>query len=217
MIFTDRFVYVHQPKTGGTFVTAVLFRLHEFRWTRWTHLRSAFRVNLVHRNRYGTLVYNNHKHGGRAAIPPEQRHKPVLATVRNPYDLYVSQYEFGWWRRREYRRFFSPETSFADYVRIAGDAFGSLSEQFLHFHDGRVDDVHFLTTNRLNEGLHAFLGEMHYAPEDIAFIRDLQKILPKGKGRTAAQKWETFYTPELKQLVRTREAALFERFPEFDV
>ena len=75
MIFTDRFVYVHQPKTGGTFVTAVLFRLHEFRWTRWTHLRSALRVNLVHRGRYGTLVYNTHKHGGRGAIPPEQRHK----------------------------------------------------------------------------------------------------------------------------------------------
>lgn len=216
MIFTDRFVYVHQPKTGGTFVTAVLFRLHELRWTRWTHLRSAFRVNLVHRNKYGTLVYNNHKHGGRGAIPPEQRHKPVLATVRNPYDLYVSQYEFGWWKRREYRRFFAPDTSFADYVRIAGDAFGSLAQQFLRFHDGRVDDVRFLTTDRLNEGLHDFLAETGYAAEDIAFIRDLARILPKGKGRSDAGKWERSYTPDLKQLVRTREAALFERFPEFD-
>jgi hypothetical protein len=217
MIFTDRFVYVHQPKTGGTFVTAVLFRLHDFRWTRWTHLQSAFRVNLVHRNRYGTFVYNNHKHGGRGAIPPEQRHKPVLATVRNPYDLYVSQYEFGWWKRREYRRWFRPDVSFEEYVRVAGEAFGPLSEQFLRFHDGRVDDVRFITTGRLNEGLHAFLAGMGYAAEDIAFIRDLQKILPKGKGRSSAQPWEQFYTPELKQLVRTREDVLFKRFPEFDV
>jgi hypothetical protein len=217
MIFTDRFVYVHQPKTGGTFVTAVLFRLHDFRWTRWTHLKSTFRVNLAHRNRYGTFIYNNHKHGGRAAIPPEQRHKPVLATVRNPYDLYVSQYEFGWWKRREYRRWFRPELSFEEYVHAAGEAFGPLSQQFLRFHDGRPDGVRFITTDRLNEGLHDFLAGMDYAAEDLAFIRDLQKILPQGKGRSAAQAWETFYTPELKQLVRTREHDLFTRFPQFDV
>jgi hypothetical protein len=217
VIFTDRFVYVHQPKTGGTFVTAVLFRLHDFRWTRWTHLRSAFRISLVHRNRYGTLVYNNHKHGGRRAIPPEQRHKPVLATVRNPYDLYVSQYEFGWWKRRQYRRWFARVRSFDDYVRVAGEAFGSLEQQFLRFHDGRTGDVRFITTGRLNEGLHDFLAGMAYAAEDLAFIRDLQKILPRGKGRDATQRWESFYTPELKALVRTREHGLLAMFPEFDV
>jgi hypothetical protein len=217
MIFTDRFVYVHQPKTGGTFVTAVLFRLHELRWTRWTHLQSAFRVNLAHQNKYGTLIYNNHKHGGRRAIPPEQQHKPVLATVRNPYDLYVSQYEFGWWKRREYRRWFHPDATFEDYVRIAGEVFGSLADQFLRFHDGRPDDVRFITTERLNGELHEFLSGMGYATEDIAFIRGLQKILPHGKGRTATQTWEQFYTPELKQLVRTREHLLFTRFPQFDV
>ena len=42
MIFTDRFVYVHEPKTGGTFVTSMLFRLYGLRWTRWT--RSAARA-----------------------------------------------------------------------------------------------------------------------------------------------------------------------------
>jgi hypothetical protein len=36
MIFTDRFVYVHEPKTGGTFVTSMLFRLYELRWTQST-------------------------------------------------------------------------------------------------------------------------------------------------------------------------------------
>lgn len=217
MIFTDRFVYVHQPKTGGTFVTSVLFRLHGFRWTRWTHLQSAFRVNLVHRGRYGTFVYNNHKHGGRGPIPAEQRHKPVLATVRNPYDLYVSQYQFGWWKRREYRRWFRPDLSFEGYVHAAAEAFGPLAEQFLRFHDGRIEDVRFLATDRLNQDLHDFLAEMDYAAEDIAFVRDLRKILPQGKGRTGGQTWERFYTPELKRLVRAREHVLFTLFPRFDV
>jgi len=38
MIFTDNFVYVHKPKTGGTFVTDVLRRIYGSgtRRTVWT-------------------------------------------------------------------------------------------------------------------------------------------------------------------------------------
>lgn len=159
MLFTDNFVYVHEPKTGGTFVTSVLFRLYEFNWTYRTRIASALRTELVHRHRYGTLIYHNNKHGGCDAIPATQRHKTVLATVRNPYDLYVSQYEFGWWKRREWRSYFEaipdfrqqyphfPAISFAEYVTLSNLAFsdcrspagdesriGLLSEKFVKFY-----------------------------------------------------------------------------------
>lgn len=159
MLFTDSFVYVHEPKTGGTFVTSVLFRLYEFNWTYRTRIASALRTELVHRHRYGTLIYHNNKHGGCDAIPAAQRHKTVLATVRNPYDLYVSQYEFGWWKRREWRPYFQaipgfqqqyphfPAISFAEYVTLSNLAFrdhrsptdhdsgiGLLSEKFIKFY-----------------------------------------------------------------------------------
>ena len=29
MLVTERFTYIHQPKTGGTFVAAMLGRIHE--------------------------------------------------------------------------------------------------------------------------------------------------------------------------------------------
>ena len=159
MLFTDSFVYVHEPKTGGTFVTSVLFRLYEFKWTYLTRVASTLRTELVHQNRYGTLIYHNNKHGGCSDIPAAQRHKPVLATVRNPYDMYVSQYEFGWWKRKEWLPYFQaipgfqqryphfPQISFAEYVTLSNLAFsdqpgaaddpgsiGLLSEMFIKFY-----------------------------------------------------------------------------------
>jgi hypothetical protein len=105
MIFTDQFVYVHEPKTGGTFVTSVLLQLYDVRWTRWTHLRNTLQSNMVFRRPRGTLIYNSHKHGACEHIPEAHRHKQILASVRNPYDLYVSQYEFGWWKQPQFRKY----------------------------------------------------------------------------------------------------------------
>ncbi len=265
MIFTDKFVYVHEPKTGGTFVTSVLLRLHEFKWNRWTHLRSTLRPNLVHQNKYGTFIYNNNKHGGCGQIPAAQRHKPVLATVRNPYDLYVSQYEFGWWKRKEFLKYYRaipefetkyaqfPDLSFGEYMKLTDAAFhdggkngsgaferpGLHTENFIKFYfrnpreviekiDGEyidsqeyradmIDDLHFIRTDNLNRGLYDFLLKIGYPDEDIRFILDLDKILPRGRGRNRDQAWQKYYTPELKREVRQRDHLVFEMFPEFDV
>jgi hypothetical protein len=43
MLFTDNFVYIHQPKTDGTFVTTVVLRLHEFRGNFLIHGMSALK------------------------------------------------------------------------------------------------------------------------------------------------------------------------------
>ena len=262
MIFTDRFVYVHEPKTGGTFVTSALFRLYGLKWTRWTHLRNAlFREARARHPKYGALVHNSNKHGFCRSIPAAHRAKPVLATLRNPFDLYVSQYEFGWWRRKEFLPFYRavpgfektyagfPELTFAEYVRLANAAFstyadgkgerrGLLTEQFLKYYfcdpaaafasladetyvaSGRfradMFDLHFVRTDQLNRGLYDFLVGVGYEDEDVRFVVEMEKVLPRGKGRAAGQKWERYYTPELKQEVRERERFLFTLFPEFD-
>lgn len=262
MIFTDRFVYVHEPKTGGTFVTSALFRLYGLKWTRWTHMRNAlFRQARVSHPKYGALVHDSNKHGFCRSIPEAHRGKTVLATVRNPFDLYVSQYEFGWWRRKEFLPFYRavpgfeklyprfPELTFAEYVRLSNDAFrtysnnggearGLLTEQFLkyYFRDpeaafarlGEEDylssgryradmfDLHFIRTDQLNRGLYDFLLRLGYDEEDVRFVAAMERVLPRGKGRGAAQKWERYYTPELRREVRRRERLLFTLFPEFD-
>jgi hypothetical protein len=98
MIITDRLVFIHAPKTGGTFVTRALTELYHDRAI--SPLRRGLR-RLIGRSEYlidtagaGT------KHGGCSDIPPEHRGKPVISIVRNPYDRYVSDYYFRWWDTR---------------------------------------------------------------------------------------------------------------------
>jgi hypothetical protein len=78
-------------------------------------------------------------------------------------------------------------------------------------------NIHFIRTECLNEELHAFLLSQGYQAEDIDFVLSLGKILPYGKGRDNHQAWQSYYTPELKQMVRHRERLIFTVFPEFDV
>ena len=69
MIATDRFVFLHLHKCGGTFVTQWLLE----------YFHGATRIGY---------------HLPRSKIPPEFRRLPVLGTVRNPWSYYVSWYSF---------------------------------------------------------------------------------------------------------------------------
>jgi hypothetical protein len=250
MILTDDFVYIHPPKTGGTFVTQVLERLYQD-------------------GRRGPLI-NTHKHGTCSEVPDAWRGKPLITTIRNPYDRYVSQYRFAWWRRypdqycgeAAMRALFPhyPELSFGEFLELANTRFlgrhrgqdtgfrntqfpddralGWHTEQFVRFYcaaprevfaalteadlaEGRwqraMFPVRFLATERLGAELHGFLAELGHAPDAIAFVQHRERIYPAEGGRAPDDRWQSYYTPELKRLVRTRERLLFQRFPEYDV
>ncbi|HIK31851.1 MAG TPA: sulfotransferase family 2 domain-containing protein [Oscillatoriales cyanobacterium M59_W2019_021] len=106
MLLTPNFVYIHYPKTGGTFVTEILKKVHN---------NPEF-GSLVDTTTAGT------KHGQCRQIPPDHQHKPIVSTMRNPYDRYVSAYEFGWWKKY-------PESFFEDvnFVKQKYPYFPSLS------------------------------------------------------------------------------------------
>src|SRR5262245_7631666 len=103
MIITEKFIYIHWPKTGGTFVEHVLNELESGRG--WV----------------------GDKHDRVCQIPQPFRDRKVLFTVRNPYDLLVSNYEFEWWKnypgdpfeeakmKELYHRY--PDISFGDYAQ----------------------------------------------------------------------------------------------------
>ncbi|HBL26684.1 MAG TPA: hypothetical protein DD490_07605 [Acidobacteria bacterium] len=74
MIFTPEFVFIHFTKAGGTYVEEMLGRI------------------------YGDRRVDVNQHGTCNDIPEEHRGKPIVSTVRNPYDRYVSQYRYGWWK-----------------------------------------------------------------------------------------------------------------------
>ena len=135
MILADRFVYIHYPKTGGTFVSAMLHKLHAGKGykTRLTRL-----LGVTFGKAGGGVIDTDpyaaypKKHAGCHQIPVSFRAKPILSTIRNPYDLYVSMYEYGWWKTHPehlagdvsklldcYPHY--PEISFNDYVAIANN------------------------------------------------------------------------------------------------
>ena len=151
MIGTNRFVFVHQPKTGGTFVTSVLWKLQSVLETE--ELKGE-----------GFLFFRPKvKHGTCREIPGSHRDRPILGIVRNPYDRYVSQYEFKWWQRTEYLRYFRrvpgfesrfpsyPDITFSEYLELVNEVFsesrrfdwnsdegfGHQTAQFLDFYSGR--------------------------------------------------------------------------------
>jgi hypothetical protein len=147
MIITDRFIYIHLPKTGGTFVTEVLHRLHSTPkeippTTRLFagRLTSSFLHRLPAKKsdstslKYGPIFDIVPKHGTYMDIPQSHRNKPVLSCVRNPYDWYVSQYEFAWWKTRE----LAPTET----LTPAGYAFTMAIPEFQRMH-ARFPDLSF--------------------------------------------------------------------------
>ena len=69
MIVTDRFVFLHLHKSGGSFVNRFLMECVPGSQPIGYHLPRAY-------------------------IPADARHLPILGTVRNPWDYYVSWYSF---------------------------------------------------------------------------------------------------------------------------
>jgi hypothetical protein len=206
------------------------------------------------------MITTRNRHGARRDIPAKYVNRPILATIRSPFDRYVSQYEFAWWRI--YPEMFGPidetvricpsypDITFAEFLALTNQrmvahgtaspsrqAPGHLTEQFMeHFFDDprsalpRLNDsafvaaagqdlrarIRFLDQARLNEELAAFLEEMGYSPDEIEQVRS-SRALPSAKEAAPGARSSTYYTPALKEYVRTTERCLFEWFPEFDV
>jgi hypothetical protein len=111
VLISDELVFLHGPKTGGTFVTEVLTDVF---------------------TRLSRPLLNQDKHGGVDDIPPEHASKRLTTAVRNPFDFYASHYRFGYWIDRDMdavslwqhepmrKRFVSyPYVSFAEFVEGA--------------------------------------------------------------------------------------------------
>ena len=145
MILTDKLVYIHLPKTGGTFVSSMLRQLHGRKGEGTKLSRLIARISGYHGGGYIDTNRNGTKHGTCSQIPFPFRTKPILSNCRNPYDSYVSGYEFGLWKRD--KRIFNPnkEYSFEEYVKLRNElledealkfddlSLGYLSKRFIRF------------------------------------------------------------------------------------
>lgn len=175
MIITDDFVFIHFPKTGGTFVKTILMKLKEkhiggsklkkdvlykfgLKRARYKDLRSP-RPN-VRRSQHNTC----------REIPVKFRSLDIVSIIRNPFDYYVSEYEYGSWRRRfnewgfnleEVKKSFSnfPDLSFEEYLRLSEEfimknepSLGFYSFRYIHFFSKSTKDIlQSLKNNDLDE------------------------------------------------------------------
>jgi Sulfotransferase domain len=71
MLVTDRFVFLHIPKTGGTFIQTIL------------------------RDHLPFTPHGLSTHAPHRDLPAEWQRLPVVCVVRNPWDWYVSWYHWA--------------------------------------------------------------------------------------------------------------------------
>lgn len=120
MLITSDFVVINMPKTGSTFMRAVLKDIY-----RASRPRSELQeLMLPHRER---PERGSDQHGAVRQIPREHAAKPIVSIARNPVDKLISAYEFRFWQERPplgmriAKQMFPhfPNLTFGEYLQMA--------------------------------------------------------------------------------------------------
>lgn len=106
MIITPKLVLLNFPKTGSTFARAVLKEIHNINTPLKDYLlsRVGLKVNgmreiigVSNQSVYQVLQEIRGQHSTYSQIPRKYKSLPVVSIIRNPFERYVSLYEFRWW------------------------------------------------------------------------------------------------------------------------
>jgi hypothetical protein len=225
MIVTDKFVFVHLPRSGGTFVSEVIRKFFP----------SAHEIGY---------------HLPRELLPREYSHLPVLGTVRNPWAYYVSWYYHQQSNERHGPLFrFLTENRKLDFVettrnelnlcvndnldvllqalpehfnyqerhipnltrdvlrKIRGTGLGLYAFRFNQLF-GQADDVYFCRAESLRSDLMSFFETIGVTSDSLrSYVLGLDK-----KNVSEHRHYSTYYAPDLAELVFIRDRPLIERF-----
>jgi hypothetical protein len=237
IIITKYFVFLHVPKTGGTFVTKMLRELPR----EWT-LHDPPKVY----NEHFPPEFANERparaHIRYDQVPPAFSDLPMLCFVRNPWDWYVSWYQWA----QEFRRDKLPPSVWVDLFDEGKNDFKQTirncctSRSFDHSPPGsrwqevmREEDVDLFTAmyslqvgkgirdgrvevgrfENLREDLLAFL-ERHEVPIDPAFSEAVRGS-PKARSSSRGS-YQQYYDEELRDLVASKSRLAEEYGYSFD-
>ena len=226
MIVTDKFVFIHLPRSGGTFVSDVISKFFPTAREIGYHLPLSL-------------------------LPKEFSHLPVLGAVRNPWEFYVSWYNHVLprdaatilvsWMSDNGKLGFEDTTRHAlnlgvnnerldvlierlpeeaDYGkrnipnitkdamrRIRGTGVGYYTFRFNHLF-GNANDVFVSRTETLRQDLLRFFERIGAATDELR-----EHVLRADKKNISEHlHYSTYYTPELAKLVSVRDRQLIERF-----
>ena len=227
MLITDKFIFLHLPRAGGTFVYEVVRKFFP----------SAREIGY---------------HFPRELLPREYSHLPILGVVRNPWEFYISWYEHvrprntasimfcGWLsdngkldfvettrnalnlgsnnerldvliemlpEQVDYSKRNIPNITKASMRKVRGTGVGYYTFRFNQIF-GNPDDVHVCRLDSLREDLVAFFDGIGVASHEL---RDYVLGLDN-KNTSEYSQESTYYTAELAELVQIRDRELIERF-----
>lgn len=226
MIVTDKFVFVHLPRTGGTFVSEVITKFFP----------SAREIG---------------HHMPRKFLPKEYAHLPALGTVRNPWEFYVSFYHYilpkiaagklvSWMTENgrlgfsgsiqnllnigtddesldalleilpehiDYEKRYIPNVSKEVMSRIRGTGVGYFTFRFNELF-GNADEMFICRLETLRQDLIAFFEAIGAATDELRNF-----VLRSEKKNTAEHRhYSTYYEAGLADLVLVNDRQLIERF-----
>ncbi|MGE3172362.1 MAG: hypothetical protein AB7O97_07020 [Planctomycetota bacterium] len=195
MILSDHFVFLHVPKTGGTFVRRILERYAPKSWN----------------------VVMGDDHANRDNIPASHAHLPILGFVRNPYSWYVSWYHF----QQDMREPFFLEISedgalpFGETMRRAILSreeillgAGPFTQMLQHMFGEQGNGVRYGRMEDMRVDLPRMFGELTEVP---APMREAIESMEK-KNTSEHDPYHTYYDDELRELIRERDKVVFELF-----
>lgn len=183
MILTEKLVFLHMGKTGGTFVTKALERMyHPWLVALLRRYNLFFLGNLRYYKLYrspiricrnGEVRVLRSQHDFMEGIPPAFRGKPVLSCVRNPYDRYVSLYRFGWWKKepsRSVREIKKKHPNYPDFT----------FREFLDFFRDEIEFEKRKLGYRTRYGIYTYKFVQMYYPEyrDILMRKEFRLEMP---------------------------------------
>ena len=226
MIVTDKFVFLHLPRTGGTFVSEIISKFFPSAHEIGHHLPREF-------------------------LPKEYSDLPIFSTIRNPWEFYVSLYHYAWRRDAasilvswmsengklglidsvrnllnlgvdderlnaliemlpehiDYSRTHIPNVTKDEMRRVCGTGVGYYTFRFNQLFVN-PNDMYFCRVETLNQDLVAFFERIGAATDEL---RDYI-ICSDKKNISEHLHYTTYYTPELADLVSIRERTLIDRF-----
>jgi len=101
MIITKDFIILNFPKTGSTYIRTCLKALYK----KSTTFNRLFHSAIVYEDLHFQKIYGNtnenyrDQHAVFSQIPKNQRKKPIISIVRNPFARVVSSYHYAWWKK----------------------------------------------------------------------------------------------------------------------
>lgn len=230
MLVTDKFVFIHLPRTGGTFVSDVIAKFFPSAHEIGYHLpRELLPKEYSHLPILGAVRspwefyvswYHHHKTSDRYSAQKnvlfcavsEDRKLDFTQTIRNALDLGVSQPLLDSLIQAlpedfDYKKRHIPNLTKRVMERIRGTGLGLYTFRFNQMF-GQGDDIFFCRSESLRSDLMAFFERIGAASDALR-----NYVLGEDKKNISEHThYSTYYTQELANLVLIRDGKVIERF-----